>query len=46
MTQTSTTDPVSQSELSTSTAHRRAMKILWLDILVTFAVLAAVASQL
>ncbi len=35
-----------ENELSTSTAHRRAMKILWLDILVTFAILAAVASRL
>jgi hypothetical protein len=34
------------NELSTSTAHRRAMKILWVDILVTFAILAAVASRL
>jgi hypothetical protein len=31
---------------TTSTAYKRAMKLLWLDILVTCAILAAVVSQL
>jgi len=46
MTQTPTTDLAPQTELSTWAAYSRATKILWLDILVTFAILAAVASRL
>jgi hypothetical protein len=30
----------------TATAYKRATKVLWLDIIVTFAILAAVASLL
>lgn len=40
-----TTDSVPGNELN-ATAYRRATKVLWLDIIVTFAILAAVASRL
>lgn len=46
MTQKSTIELLLESELSTSIAHLRAMKVLLVDILVTCGVLAAVAAQL
>lgn len=46
MTEKSTIELPLETELSTSLAHLRVMKVLLVDILVTCAVLAAVASQL
>jgi hypothetical protein len=41
-----TTDLSAAPDVTVVTARRKAMKLLWLDIIVTCAVLAAVASQL
>ena len=46
MTQKSTIELLCETELSTSIAHLRAMKVLLVDILVTCAVVAAIATQL
>ena len=46
MTQKSTIELPSQRAQHIATAHRRAMKVLLVDILVTCAILAAVASSL
>lgn len=46
MTQKSTIEMLLETELSTSIAHLRAMKVLLVDILVTCAIAAAIASQL
>ena len=40
-----TNDLALASEI-TATAYKRATKVLWLDIIVTFTILAAVASRL
>lgn len=45
MNETLTTDLALSSEI-TATAYKRATKVLWLDIIVTFTILAAVASLL
>ncbi|MDO8795711.1 MAG: hypothetical protein Q7J25_13955 [Vicinamibacterales bacterium] len=41
----STTEPALSTEIS-ATAYRRATKLLWFDIIVTFGILTAVASRL
>lgn len=46
MTQKSTIELLLETELSTSIAHVRAMKVLLVDILLTCAILTAVAAQL